>query len=196
MTAGAVSDAARSTHNLGSTQPSRQNKRIDDCQPCAFEIGPELAPFSVTFEVKQGPAGDRYIETLTVARSDAPDRTDVLKVHGMVPSGLGVPFFIAATDINFDGYNDLMLITSKGVANALADYWVSVTESAKFEYVGNFPVLTPNASKKTLSSYERGGEGGMLFEKKVFRFSGLTLVLVKSEKQEATGRVGQYRKTV
>jgi len=49
--------------------------------------------------------------------------------------------YILLTDINFDGFPDLALSTSFGVANQYFDYWTYQPAHEKYEFIGNLPKL-------------------------------------------------------
>lgn len=49
----------------------------------------------------------------------------------------------------------LAITTSFGVANLYLDYWVYLPEEEAFEYVGNYPSLTPDEDTQTLESHTR-----------------------------------------
>jgi hypothetical protein len=138
----------------------------------------------------------RVIEALQVSRDDAPGWTQSLPVHDMTSVRQNDEFFIATADINFDGYNDLLLATSRGVANTYADYWLFVPSTKEFSYLGNYPIFAVNSDKRLLSTFERGGDGGMIYQANQYRFVDGTLTLVESEKQERTNREGVYRKSL
>jgi hypothetical protein len=53
-----------------------------------------------------------------------------------------------------------------------------------------------NSDKCLLSTFERGGDGGMIYQANQYRFVDGTLTLVESEKQERTNREGVYRKSL
>jgi hypothetical protein len=114
----------------------------------------------------------------------------------MMPVRQNEEFFIGTVDINFDGYNDLLLATSRGAANTYADYWLFVPSTQEFSYLGNYPIFTVKPDHRQLSTYERGGDGGMIYQANDYRFIDDVLTLVASEKQERIDRKGTYRKSV
>jgi hypothetical protein len=168
--------------------------RVSDCQPCSFRVAPQGEEFAFFFNVRPESDGGRIIESIRVSHGSKP--LQELKVHGMMPVREGERFFFGGTDINFDGFLDLELITRSGVANAYADYWLFAPASNSFAYLGNFPILKVNAETHRLSSNERGGYGGMIYEAREYAFVDGKLEVMRCEKQEATKRENVFRKTI
>jgi len=179
-----------------STPPPAENLSTANCNPCRFKIAETLAPYLVHFQFQSFPNDDQVIESLQVSRDDKPGWSQSLPVHNMDPTSKGEEFFIGSADINFDGYNDLFLVTRRGVANAYADYWLFAPAKEDFTYLGNYPIFTVDSSKRQLSTYERGGHGGLIYQANHYRFINGVLTPTASEKQEATDRQGLYRKSV
>lgn len=190
--AGAPARAAQAS----STAPAPENLSTPNCDPCTLKIAASLPPFSFRFDVKLVNGDERLVERIRVSREDKPGWTQTLDVRDMAPISKGDPFFIATADLNFDGFNDVLLATSRGVANTYADYWRFVPTTGEFSYLGNFPLFRLDAEKRLLSTYERGGMGGMVYTRCQYRFLEGALTLVESEKQEATDKPDVYRKTI
>jgi hypothetical protein len=114
----------------------------------------------------------------------------------MAPIGKEQQFFFGGADINFDGLLDLMLITRKGVANAYAMYWLFDPKTGMFTELGTYPVFRIDTQKRRLSTYERGGSGGLIHESKEYAFLDGKLTLMREEKQEATQEPGVFRNIV
>jgi hypothetical protein len=175
--------------------PKSINRSTLGCDPCTFEIGRSLPPYQVSFKVKTV-ENRKLIEDLVISPLNRSDLSQTLSVHAMTPIKQDKEFFVGSTDVNFDGYNDLFLATSRGTANTYADYWGFDPKTKKFSYLGNYPILKVENTTKTLSSYERGGSGGMIFTKNSYKFIDGVLTIIESVKQEATDQDGVYvRKT-
>jgi hypothetical protein len=164
-----------------------------ECDPCTFEIGPSLPPYQISFKVKTS-ENRKLIEELVISPLNRPDLSQTLSVHAMTPIKRDKEFFVGSADVNFDGYNDLFLVTSRGTANTYADYWEFEPKAKKFSYLGNYPILKVENKTKTLSSYERGGSGGMIFTQNAYKFIDGVLTIIESVKQEATDQDGVYIK--
>ncbi len=166
---------------------------VADCRPCSFAPGAAFPAFSFTFDLKTSPEG-RTVEAIDVAR-DA-KLVQRLTVTGMAPVGAEEQFFFGGVDLNFDGLLDLMLITRKGVANAYAQYWLFDPKTSMYTLLGTYPVFRVDTGKRRLSTYERGGSGGLIHEAKEYAFLNGKLALMLDEKQTATAQPGIFRKVV
>lgn len=176
-----------------SASPAQQNLSAADCRPCVLAIGLGMAPYEVRFILKDFPGGGRIVEELKLSSKGTPLQ-QTLTVHDMAPVRPEETFFIGTADINLDGFNDLFVATSRGVANTYADYWIFIPSTKTFSYIGNYPLFSVDRVKRRLSTYERGGYGGMVYEKTDYAFIDGRLTAVASEKQEPTEREGVFRK--
>jgi len=167
---------------------------VADCRPCRFLIDSSLPPFAFTFEIDSTAVG-HSVTAIEVRRSDE-QRAERLPVHGMMPEARSEKFFFGALDLNADGNLDLMMATSRGVANTYADYWRFVPSSGTFAYLGNFPEFIIDTATKRLKSYERGGAGGRLYQSKEWMFERDSLIVVREDVQEATAKPGEFVRIV
>ncbi len=166
---------------------------VADCRPCSFSPGAGLPNYSFVFDLKTEAQG-RAIQSIEVLRDTS--HLQRLLVTGMEAVGNDEPFFFGGVDINFDGRLDLMLITRRGVANAYAEYWLFNPATGTFDELGTYPVFRVNAEKRRLSTYERGGYGGLVYVSKEYSFVEGRLVLQREETQDATAKSGVFRKVV
>lgn len=60
--------------------------------------------------------------------------------------------YISFKDINFDGYPDLAITTSFGVANLYLDYWIYDVANKQYVFIGNYSQFNLNKKDKTLSN--------------------------------------------
>ena len=169
---------------------------VKDCQPCKFKIHSSLPEYSFRFVLQPRPHQLRVVSGIQCIRGAESSAAQVLDVKNMDPLGLKEDFFFGGQDINFDGYLDVVLATRRGMPNTYADYWLFVPGQGMFRYLGNYPVFTVNPKDHRLSTYERGGHGGMIYEAKDYCFVRGKLALMRSEKQETTEKAGVYRKTI
>lgn len=164
---------------------------VADCQPCQIKLSPGSPPYDIFFDVKAGDDG-RAVTGIRVRRNGSPGQT--LPVRSMSLIGPGEQFFFGPEDINRDGNADLMLITDRGTANAYARYWVFQPKTGIFQAIGRFPILKQDSGTNRLVSYERGGYGGLVYQKNEYRFEGERLVLVRSEKQDQVNGTRTFRR--
>lgn len=165
---------------------------VADCRPCRFSPGGDAGVYSFTFDVQTSAAG-RSVQAIDVT-SDKSEAKQRLEVKDMDPIGTDEKIFFGGADVNFDGYQDLMIITSRGVANAYAMYWLFDPASGQYRPLGNYPVFQLDAAGKKLKSYERGGSGGLIYDAKEYAFENGNLVLTHEEKQDATAKPDVFKK--
>jgi hypothetical protein len=114
----------------------------------------------------------------------------------MMPVLPGGKIFFGPVDLNQDGHQDLMILTSQGTANGYATYWLFDAASRQFQTLGDYPVFTLDPVSKRLKTYERGGAGGMAYESKEYAFIDGKLTVLRLEKQEAIEGSPNLRKTI
>jgi hypothetical protein len=166
-------------------------KLVKDCQPCSFKPGKELPEYSFFFEQK---AGERAVSAIRVQKGYA--AAGRLEVKEMTPLGRSEQFFFGPQDVDCDGYRDLLLVTSKGAANAYAEYWRFEPKAGEYVALGKYPVFKVDQSRCVLSSYERGGYGGLVYEAKEYKVVDGKVTLMRSEKQELAKAPDVFRRTV
>jgi hypothetical protein len=166
---------------------------VENCQPCSFKPGSDTPVYSFTFDWRSG-ADERTIAGIEVS---AGGKTVArLPVKEMMPVGKDETVFFGPEDINFDGYQDVLLVTEKGTANANAEYWLYDLQTKSFRYLSKYPLFKVDRAHKRLTTYERGGNAGLLYEAKAYEWRNGQLTLVREEKQDAGEKPRTYRRTV
>jgi hypothetical protein len=138
--------------------------------------------------------GERVVRSLRA--QDEGGKEVTLRVREMTPVPPGERFFVGPQDINFDGYDDLMLKVDQGVANAYAVYWLFDPQKTGWIPLGRYPILQLDREKKRLKSFERGGYGGRIYQRNEYEFRGLKPVLVRSERQTLVRAPDRFRRTI
>ncbi|HEX9024205.1 MAG TPA: hypothetical protein VF799_10230 [Geobacteraceae bacterium] len=161
-----------------------------------LNIAKSMPSFAFKFKIKALPDHSRVVSEVTVSRPDKPSWKQTLTVSGMTPVPEKLKFFFGAVDINYDGHNDFFLATRQGTANSYVDYWLFVPSKQEFSYLGNYPIFTLDPKSKTLSTFERGGYGGMIFKRNRYRFIKGSLTLTESVEQVETGREGVFLRKI
>jgi hypothetical protein len=158
------------------------------CKPCLARVraGSELRAVRVELSGKRGQLVVEQPDTAMVQR---------LEIDAASPSEAHA-WQLTAADVNFDGFLDLQLIKSSGVANAYAQYWRFVAETQAFEDLGTFPVFTLHASERQLTTHERNGSAGLAYEDREYRIEAGKPVLWRQERQAPGTRAGTFEKTV
>jgi hypothetical protein len=173
---------------------SPEAKDVRDCRPCSFSPGPQQPVYEFTFDIATSAAG-RAVRGIDAVNQKSRAKQH-LEVKDMDAIGAEEDIFFGGADVNFDGYQDLMLITSRGVANAYAMYWLYNPSSGSYVALGNYPVLRMDSAAKKLTSYERGGSAGLEYDSKEYAFVDGNLTVLREEKQEATEKPGVFRKVI
>ncbi len=166
---------------------------VHDCRSCTFSPGGKVAPYAFTFDLARED-GARRVQAIEVKHGTRPAQK--LSVSDMEPIGEKEDFFFGGEDINFDGFLDLELIVSKGVANSYAAYWLFNPKSGKYDHLGTYPIFRVDAKKRRLFTYERGGTAGLIHTAKEYAFVKGKLTLVREEKQDATSDPNRFRKVI
>jgi hypothetical protein len=166
---------------------------VGDCRPCAFSPGDKIAPYSFTFDLART-GTQRTVRAIDVSRNSQPVQR--LAVPEGEPVEENGEFFFGGVDVNFDGLLDLMLVTSRGVANTYAAYWLFDAKSGTYSFLGTYPEFRVDTQKRRLLTYERGGWGGLIHEAREYEFLQGKLSLMREEKQDATSTPGMFRKVI
>jgi hypothetical protein len=157
-----------------------------ECAPCSFAPSSGSAPLTLRFESTESQA-----QLSIAARNTTIQRLDVT----VEPGDDVEEFKVGIADINFDGAQDLYLITSAGAANAYASYWLFQPTQQRFESIGAFPVFSIVPARRVLTTYERQGHAGRLYESCEYQIENGRPVLWKRERQVEKSP-GTYEKTI
>lgn len=103
---------------------------------------------------------------------------------------------LGTDDINFDGYADLYLVTSRGSVNEFAHYFLYVPEQHMFEDIGTFPVFKLDRSARRLSTYVKNGYAGLDHESSEYTIVEGKPLLIRQERQSATDDPSIFVNTV
>lgn len=164
---------------------------VEDCQPCPFRVAAGLPDYALMFQMHTRAGGERVVDAIAVQR--AGQEVQRLPVPAMEPVLPGAAFLVEAQDINFDGYNDLALAVARGVANTYAMYWLFDPSRGRFTSLGRYPRFTVDMTRKRLSTYERGGEGGFIYTATAYAFSHNGLIVIRRERQERLSQGGYHK---
>lgn len=167
---------------------------VKTCEPCDLLISPTLPEFSVRFEYRNEDDNFRSVQALLVSEAGKDIVKQRLVVEKMTPVSQDSQFFFGVLDINFDGYNDILFATQRGVANTFADYWLFDPRNKEFYRLGNYPIFSIDYDRKRLKTYERGGYGGMIYESNEYVFVKNELIKMRNEKQVATAKFGAFKR--
>jgi len=139
-----------------------------------FKIAPDLPEF--TFKVIPEPyPQDKYgnphttVREVQVFRGDSKQPLQSLEDcewEGMEAPPRGSDWF-RAEDMNFDGYNDIYVLTNWGATgNELGCVWLYDPKSSHFVFSKEFSELgrlTLNPATKTIATHSNGGMAGTIF---------------------------------
>jgi hypothetical protein len=157
------------------------------CTPCRLQIHADEPARIIRAEISQAK------KQMTVeAGSSAP--MQVLPIDNPLDSPDA--WELGTDDINFDGYADLYLVTSRGSVNEFAHYFRYVPEQRLFEDIGTFPVFKLERSTRKLSTYVKNGSAGLDHESCEYTIEDGRPLLVRQERQSATDDPSIFLNTV
>lgn len=165
-----------------------------ECPPASLALHASEPPIEIRFKRRATPDGE-VIDQLLVSRAK-PALSQTLQVREVDPLSVRDSCSVRTTDINFDGYNDIVVDLRAGVANTYAQYWYYEPGSRSFKDLGEYPELQADAARKRLKTYERNGYGGREYEAREYSFAGGTLVLERREVQVAIANGDAFERTV
>jgi hypothetical protein len=157
------------------------------CTPCRLLIHANEAARIVRVDLS--PAKKQ----ITV-QADSSALTQVLPIDNPLDSTDA--WELGTDDINFDGYADLYLVTSRGSVNEFAHYFRYVPERHTFEDIGTFPVFKLDRSGRRLSTYVKNGSAGLDHESGEYTIVDGKPLLVRQERQSATDEPFVFLSTV
>jgi hypothetical protein len=149
---------------------------VPRCSPCRLPIHPGEAARNISTDI--GPTKSEVI-----VQADSPPRRQVLPIDD--PPDAVDTWELGTDDINFDGYADLYLVTSRGSVNEYARYFRYVPEQHKFENIGTFPVFKIDKSSRTLSTLVKNG-AGLDYESCEYTIVDGKPLLVRQDQQTAS----------
>ncbi|MFK5947345.1 MAG: hypothetical protein QM500_01080 [Methylococcales bacterium] len=122
----------------------------DVCDIFFKELGPcAYKKITVNISIEIIAADEKLLKTLEVINDD---KTHSLQIENEVSMLDGDRGYVSFSDINFDGYPDIAITTTFGLANLYLDYWVYKPRSHKYKYLGNYAKFKLNAKLNTLSN--------------------------------------------
>jgi hypothetical protein len=136
------------------------------------------------------------MQRMLIASASATAGAQCFELHDMDPVDLAAASPIRAQDINFDGYNDIVLSARAGAANTYARYWIYQPATNQFADLGELPELMIDHTHRRLSTYERNGNAGMAFEARDYTFVGETLTLIRSDVQSSSAQPDVFLRVV
>lgn len=92
---------------------------------------------------------EKLITGIIVERNNKTHQLKLAEETILLTGDMGV---ILSDDINFDGFEDLAISTSFGLANLYLDYWIFDAQSQVYKYVGNYSKFSLDIKSKTVSS--------------------------------------------
>lgn len=90
---------------------------------------------------------------------------------------------VSMIDLDFDGYADLALLSTVGMANSRSEYWRFDPRARRFAAAGEFETLTPDSAAREHTTFNRGGHAGRLWTAARHRWMDGRLVTIAEEEQ-------------
>jgi hypothetical protein len=121
------------------------------------------------------------VDSIVVAMDGRPVQT-LRPVENQVPPDAGLQR-LSTIDLDFDGYADLALLSTLGMANSRSEYWRFDPAARRFVAAGEHDTLTPDSAAREHTTYNRGGHAGRLWTAARLRWVDGKLVPVAEEEQ-------------
>ena len=120
----------------------------DSCDIFFKGIGPCVhKSISVNVGVEKIADDEQLLKTLNVNNKGMKYTLQIKNETTMLDGDRG---YISFEDINFDGFPDIAITTSFGLANLYLDYWVYDSHLQKYSYLGNYSQFKLDHKLKTL----------------------------------------------
>jgi len=161
-----------------------------------FKIAPHLPPCEFRIDTQYQEDSGWVVKQIIVSPKDAGGVEQYLAASAMSPVFDKEDIYFDHEDINFDGYQDLVLLTDRGAANSYGDYWLFKPTLKKYVKLGHYPFFQINTETHRISTYERMGHGGLIYEIKEYIFLNSVLTTVRTEKQEWIAEKECYFKVI
>ena len=97
--------------------------------------------------------------------------------------------FISATDFNFDGYDDLMLLRNTGSGGQWYDIYLFDANTGEFklhEQLSGFTSPSADAKNQTVSFYDVGGMAGAWYNTETYKWAGDGMLLKIREEDQTS----------
>jgi len=164
-------------------------KPLKDCHPCQFSPGQGQPDFDLTF-VFTGTGEQKALTGFDIAPVGS-RQTQRLNVGPLAVSDFPDGFMLDDTDMNFDGFRDLSVVTLEAADNTDARYWVYQPASHDFVPLqrvgdgdGNDVVLTPGDNHE-LICHVKGD--AVEYTNYTYRVSGHRAVAVRKQEVAVEG---------
>jgi hypothetical protein len=142
-----------------------------------IRIHPTLPPHAVALH--EGEPG--VVDSIVVSVDGRPVQT-LRPVENVVPPDRGLER-LSTIDLDFDGYADLALLSTIGMANSRSEYWRFDPAARRFVAAGEHETLMPDSAAREHTTYNRGGHAGRLWTAARMRWVDGKLVPVAEEEQ-------------
>jgi hypothetical protein len=181
-------------------KPLNTNRLIEDLSEGAtfrFEIAPKLPlfTFKIIPDVRDDENGfpQSTVQDIEVFKGDFHQPLQHLtgcNFDQMEPPQRYGDWF-HTDDVNFDGYQDIYLMTNWGVTgNHYGCIWLYNPATGKFDYSKEFSQLSTywlDPTSKAIRTFDRGGMAGMVFVANKYKVENGRPVLIWSAKQDWDG---------
>lgn len=133
--------------------------------PCMYK------DIKVDIEIEEITSDEKLLKSLNIINNDnkhslqVPSQTSILE---------GDKGYISFSDINFDGYPDIAITTSFGLANLYLDYWVYDSHHEKYHYIGNHSKFELNHKLKILNNTNKVNAAN--YENNTYIWKGYNLI--------------------
>ena len=92
---------------------------------------------------------EKLISAVAIKNNNVVQTLSITEGTSMLDGDVG---YVSFSDINFDNIPDLAVPTSFGTPNLYLDYWVFDAQQKKYSFVGNYPQLSIDKTKKIITT--------------------------------------------
>jgi hypothetical protein len=151
---------------------------VKECSPCSIKLGAGAQRFYIYSDFEKVSHSHRKLLTLDIKNSDKSLVQQLTVANSRVARNDDY-LFIAATDINLDGFRDLYVITDSNKTPKWADYWIYDSTRIRYVFLGNFPIFKINKENGNLISRQTIGDDQQRLLINTYHFEDRKLVLLE-----------------
>jgi hypothetical protein len=167
---------------------------------CKSTISPKLPEFifDIFLDTLNNRVGVSHaVSRIQIRRADKNGIVQTLKPLTMYQAFL--PYHFEIVDMNFDGYQDILLQYNCGVTGNGESYaWLYKPKTGRFKYDSALSQITsaiPHPDTRTITSLWVGGLAGGIYDEETYQFENGTLTRIRYVSQDYNEKLKAFLKT-